>query len=105
MMIDLVKFSADANNIYLTLEEVLVKKQLDYGPGNINNSPGGPINGILVRMNDKMERLKHLLYHADGEPQNESIDDSFLDIANYAVIAMMVRQGTWPANINGSINA
>jgi hypothetical protein len=103
-MVDLEKFSVDANNIYLTLEEILVKKQLDYGPGNINNAPGGALNGLLVRMNDKMERLKHLIYHADGEPQNESIDDSFLDIANYAVIAMMVRQGSWPANINGSIN-
>jgi hypothetical protein len=104
-MVDLEKFSVDANNIYLTLEDVLIKKQLDYGPGNINNAPGGALNGILVRMNDKMERLKHLLYQLDSEPQNESIDDSFLDIANYAVIAMMVRQGSWPANINGSINA
>lgn len=104
-MVDLEKFSADANNIYLTLEDILIKKQLDYGPGNINNAPGGALNGVLVRMNDKMERLKHLVYQLDGEPQNESIDDSFLDIANYAVIAMMVRQGSWPANINGSISA
>jgi len=104
-MVDLEKFSVDANNIYLTLEEILIKKQLDYGPGNINNAPGGALNGLLVRMNDKMERLKHLVYHADGEPQNESIDDSFLDIANYAVIAMMVRNGSWPLNINGSIDA
>lgn len=99
MTVDIGKFQTDAGVIFLGLEDTLVKKQLDYGPGNINNAPGGPINGLLVRMNDKMERLKHLTYHSDGEPLNESIDDSFLDIANYAVIAMMVRNGTWPKNI------
>jgi len=49
-------------------------------------------------MNDKMERLKNLTYHSEGDPQNESIDDSLIDIANYAVIAMMVRRGSWPKN-------
>jgi hypothetical protein len=99
-MTDMQLFGDNARVIYQDLEDVLILKQLDYGPGNINNAPGGAINGILVRMNDKMERLKHLNYHAEGEPQNESIDDSLLDIANYAVIAMMVRAGTWPKNIS-----
>lgn len=99
-MTDMQLFSADARAIYKYMEDVLISKQLDYGPGNINNAPGGQLNGLLVRMNDKMERLKHLNYHAEGEPQNESIDDSLLDIANYAVIAMMVRAETWPTNIS-----
>jgi hypothetical protein len=99
-MTDMQLFGDNARVIYQDLEDVLILKQLDYGPGNINNAPGGAINGILVRMNDKVERLKHLNYHAEGEPQNESIDDSLLDIANYAVIAMMVRAGTWPKNIS-----
>jgi hypothetical protein len=92
------KFMQDSEDIYIGLQKVLASKQIDYGPGNINNAPGGAINGILVRMNDKMERLKNLTYHTDGEPQNESIDDSLVDIANYAVIAMMVRRGSWPKN-------
>jgi hypothetical protein len=92
------KFLQDSEEIYEDLANILASKQLDYGPGNINNAPGGAMNGILVRMNDKMERLKNLIYHTDGEPQNESIDDSLIDIANYAVIAMMVRRGSWPKN-------
>ena len=92
------QFVQDSEEIYEDLASILTSKQLDYGPGNINNAPGGAINGILVRMNDKMERLKNLTYHSDGEPQNESIDDSLIDIANYAVIAMMVRRGSWPKN-------
>ncbi len=92
------QFLQDSEKIYEELANILGSKQLDYGPGNINNAPGGAINGILVRMNDKMERLKNLTYHSEGEPQNESIDDSLIDIANYAVIAMMVRRGSWPKN-------
>ena len=92
------QFLQDSEEIYEELANILASKQLDYGPGNINNAPGGAINGILVRMNDKMERLKNLTYHSEGEPQNESIDDSLIDIANYAVIAMMVRRGSWPKN-------
>jgi hypothetical protein len=92
------KFLQDSEEVYEELANILGSKQLDYGPGNINNAPGGAINGILVRMNDKMERLKNLTYHSEGEPQNESIDDSLIDIANYAVIAMMVRRGSWPKN-------
>ena len=97
------KFEDDAEAIYEDLLEVLISKQIDYGPDNINNAPGGAANGILVRMSDKMERLKNLTYHTDADsiPNHESIEDSLLDIANYAVIMMMVRNGVWPASLNG----
>ena len=93
------EFRQSGIEVYEELSRVLVSKQLDYGPGNINNAPGGAMNGILVRMNDKMERLKNLTYHSEVDPQNESIHDSLVDIANYAVIAMMVRNGSWPKNL------
>lgn len=93
------EFRQSGIEVYEQLSRVLVSKQLDYGPGNINNAPGGAMNGILVRMNDKMERLKNLTYHSEGDPLNESIHDSLVDIANYAVIAMMVRNGSWPKNL------
>lgn len=90
------KFEDDSERIFEELCDVLCTKQVDYGPDNINNAPGGAMNGILVRMSDKMERLKNLTYHAEGDPNHESVDDSLLDIANYAVIALMVRRGVWP---------
>ena len=31
----------------------------------------------------------------DKEPNNESIDDTLIDIANYAVIALIVRSKLW----------
>ena len=90
-------FQEDAQEIYDQLLSILVMKQIDYGPLNIWNAPGGATNGLMVRMGDKFERLKNLL--ASGEkPQHESIEDSFKDLANYCIIAMMVTRGKWPEN-------
>lgn len=87
-------FKDDAAPLYNELFEILVKKQVDYGPLNIWNAPGGATNGLMVRMSDKLERLKNLIYNSI-EPNNEALEDSFIDIANYAVIALMVERGIW----------
>jgi hypothetical protein len=69
---------------------IMDTKQQDYGSNNI--SAFGEF-GVLVRLNDKMERLKHL--NKMPSVKNESIDDTYLDIANYAVIAMLIRRNLW----------
>jgi len=76
------------------LAELLIKKQKDYGPKNISDSPGGPLNGLRVRMFDKLARINNLV-ETGVSPQNESLRDSFMDIANYAIIAMMVLDKQW----------
>lgn len=76
-------------------KSVLLQKHKDYGPLNIALAPGGPINGLRVRMWDKMARINHLL-ETGADPQNESLKDSFLDLANYSIIAMMVLDDEWP---------
>lgn len=91
------KFISDSWDIIDELGNLLISKQRDYGPGNINNAYGGPLNGLMVRMGDKWERLKNLL-DSGNEPQHESIEDSFKDLANYCIIAMMVQRGKWPDN-------
>jgi len=75
---------------------LLLKKHHDYGPKNISLSPGGPLNGLRVRMWDKMARINHLI-DSGATPENESLRDSFLDLLNYSAIAMMVLDGNWPA--------
>ena len=88
-----------AQLVWEIMDEVgnlLISKQLDYGPGNINNAFGGPINGLLVRIGDKFERLKNLFKKDKAVPQHESIEDSFKDLANYAVIGIMIQRGKWP---------
>lgn len=74
---------------------ILLKKHADYGPKNISQSPGGPLNGLRVRMWDKLARINNLV-DSGTSPENESLKDSFLDLANYAIIAMMVLDGQWP---------
>lgn len=70
--------------------KLMDNKQLDYGSGNI--SAFGEF-GVIVRMNDKMERLKNLSKMPVAK--NESIEDTYKDIANYAVIALMIRRNLW----------
>jgi len=73
-----------------------IRKQLDYGPGNIAKFG---FAGVLVRMSDKMERLMHLVTSGQ-KPQNESIEDTLIDIANYALIGLMCLRGKWPGTKN-----
>lgn len=75
-------------------EALLVKKHKDYGPKNISESPGGPLNGLRVRMHDKLARINHL-YDSGATPENESLRDSFIDMANYSIIALMILDGDW----------
>lgn len=70
------------------LRSVMLKKQADYGHRNITDF--GEL-GCLVRANDKMSRLKNLLM-SKQQPNNESIEDSWIDLANYAIIALMLRK-------------
>jgi hypothetical protein len=88
------KFEAHVLKHTETLAALLIKKQKDYGPKNISQSPGGPINGLRVRMFDKLARINNL-YETGATPENESLRDSFMDIANYGIIALMVLDGEW----------
>jgi hypothetical protein len=88
------KFEADVLKHTEALAFLLIKKQKDYGPKNISDAPGGPINGLRVRMYDKLARINNL-YETGATPENESLRDSFMDIANYGIIALMVLDGQW----------
>lgn len=72
------------------LEEMLatfIKKHKDYGKDNILDT--GEL-GIIFRVNDKLRRLQNLTT-GDKKPENETINDTWLDIAVYAVIAILLR--------------
>jgi predicted transcriptional regulator len=87
-------FEQDVMDIMWELGNLLVRKHMDYGPKNISEAPGGAINGLLVRMHDKMARLKNLHYN-NKSANYESIEDTYKDLANYAVIALMVLRDKW----------
>lgn len=67
---------------------VFIKKHKDYGKGNILDTEE---LGIVFRVSDKLNRLKNILSKGKS-PKNEGIDDSWMDIGVYAVIALMYRK-------------
>jgi hypothetical protein len=89
------QFVEDVWRIYDTAGTLLLRKHHDYGPKNIAHSPGGPLNGLRVRMHDKTARINHLL-DSGVAPSNESLRDSFIDLMNYAAIAILVLDKKWP---------
>ena len=88
------KFELNVWETYDELAELLLRKHRDYGPKNISESPGGPLNGLRVRMHDKLARINNLIDN-DRTPENESLEDSFKDMANYAIIGLLVLRGQW----------
>lgn len=89
------EFELDVLEIADELASLLLKKHKDYGPKNISHSPGGALNGLRVRMHDKIARINHLI-DSNNVPENESLEDSYKDLANYSIIALMVLRGKWP---------
>jgi hypothetical protein len=84
--------------------ELFLHKQHDYGPGNI--SVGTQLQteaevklslqGLFFRMNDKIQRIKTLLLN-DGKQavKDEPLEDAYLDVSNYGVMATIVSRGKW----------
>ena len=76
------------------------KKQQDYGQANdpFANVRGAsdygvaPWVGAMIRATDKVRRL--MKYATSGKLSNESARDSFLDLAVYALIALLLWEET-----------
>lgn len=89
-----IKFESDVREVMRELGDLLISKHRDYGPRNISQSPGGPLNGLRVRMHDKTARINNLV-DKGLTAENEPLEDSFKDLANYGVIALLVLRGKW----------
>lgn len=88
-------FSLSVRRVFDEARGVLLDKHKDYGPLNIARSPGGPLNGLRVRMHDKLARINHLV-ERNAEPTYESLGDTFMDMMNYSAIGILVLEGNWP---------
>ena len=88
------KNPGDIDTITNELTAILLKKQEDYGPFNIAHAPGGAMNGLRVRMHDKLARLNNLV-DTGNTPNYESVEDTLIDLANYAIIGLLVQRGQW----------
>ena len=83
--------------------ELFCRKQYDYGPGNISvgtqlqtaEEVKLSLTGLWFRMNDKIQRLKNLLMSNRKSAVDEPMDDAFLDLSNYGIMAKIVKNGRW----------
>lgn len=89
-----VNFEDAVDKVYAELAALLLSKHKDYGPKNIADAPGGALNGLRVRIHDKLARINNLVDTGDV-PQYESLEDSFKDMANYAIIGLLVLRKQW----------
>ena len=84
--------------------ELFLHKQHDYGPGNISvgtqlQTPEEiklSLTGLWFRMNDKLQRVKTLLMTGrDSAVKDEPLEDAYLDVSNYGIMATIVGRGKW----------
>ena len=70
------------------MSEIHSKKNADYGDsfGDTYNKYG--FVSALVRLSDKLNRLNSLYRSGNIQVKDESIGDTLLDLANYAVMAL-----------------
>lgn len=84
------------------MEDLLARKQHDYGHQNIMNPPDGmdPADAVRVRLWDKLARLRNL---AGKDPQvvGETLTDTYMDIVGYCVILMMLRDDSFTLPLRG----
>jgi len=88
--------AADVLSAFNEAEDLLIGRHRDYGPGNIANAYPDPLTALVVRMGDKLERIKHILKSEGEAVYGERLRDSWLDLANYALIGVMCQDGKWP---------
>jgi len=79
------------------------RKQHDYGSTNISVGTNLEtkdeiklsLTGLWFRMNDKIQRLKNLLMKDRKNAVDEPMEDAFLDLSNYGIMATLVKEQKW----------
>jgi CO dehydrogenase/acetyl-CoA synthase beta subunit len=83
--------------------ELFCRKQHDYGPSNISvgtmlvneEEVHLSLTGLWFRMNDKIQRLKNMLMSRRDTAVDEPLEDAYLDVSNYGIMATIVKNGKW----------
>jgi len=95
--------SQEFKQIQKEMYEMFARKHMDYGLNNI--ALGGDLTnsedkkfsltGLTIRLTDKISRLKNLLINGKNFVKGEGMEDTFIDIANYGIIGMLVGRDKW----------
>ena len=91
-------------NIQREQYALFCEKQHDYGPSNIavgtsldtEEDIKLSLTGLWFRMNDKIQRLKNMLIsNRESAVKDEPLEDAYLDVSNYGIMAMIVKKDKW----------
>ena len=76
------------------LNDLYAKKNADYGDSfaKLRQEYGSP--AILIRLEDKLGRLKRLMMGNEQNIKDENIEDTLIDLANYAIMELVERRLT-----------
>ena len=97
------ELSEEYKRISEEMYEMFARKHMDYGLNNI--ALGGDLKnpedkkfsltGLCIRLTDKISRLKNLLINGKNYVRGEGMEDTFIDIANYGIIGLLVGRDKW----------
>lgn len=91
-------------NICKEQYELFARKMLSYGMSNISMGTSLEtsedkklsLTSVWVRCHDKMSRLKNLVMMGkENYVKDESINDTYMDLVNYNIIAQLVNKDLW----------
>ncbi|MBM3214994.1 hypothetical protein FJZ36_08785 [Candidatus Poribacteria bacterium] len=89
---DPLTFGEAARLVASEVADLLERKRQDYGAASILNAPFGSEAFLLTMAWNKVARLGHLLA-SHKEPLNESVADSWRDLAGYAILGLLLERG------------
>ena len=97
------ELAKEYQTIQKEMYEMFAAKHMDYGLNNI--ALGGnlkeekdkrfSLTGLAIRLTDKISRLKNLIIHNKNYVKGEGMEDTFIDIANYGIIGLLVGRNKW----------
>lgn len=74
--------------LFYTALQTYIKKNMDYGDSFSKSYQEFGLTAPIVRMSDKLERLK-TLSKAEARVKDESIRDTLIDLGNYAFMTVL----------------
>lgn len=74
------------------MHQIYLKKNKDYGSSFDRQYDKYGMTSVLIRLSDKLNRLEQITRAGTIEVKDESVDDTLLDLANYAILALIKRQ-------------
>lgn len=96
--------SADEHlKICQELNDIYYKKNQDYGDSFSKQFEEYGITSSAIRLDDKMSRFKNLIKN-EAQVNDESIEDTLIDLANYAIMTVMELRSPDPSDTANNID-